>query len=179
MTIICALHEPGRGSWIGGDRRRPFSNVPFDHAMKWTLARGKAIGLSGDGRCVTLLHAAADRILGAETAYLAVNELRDVMRDEVSARDENDGTGDLFRVWGIIAAPKSIHAFSGSGCITEIPAGVFWADGSGEKAARGAAHALMHCAAWPPEQVVRNAVRAAIACDIECGGEPFVELLPL
>lgn len=179
MTIICALHEPGVGTWIGSDRRREFDGVPVDVCTKWSGQHGKALGLSGNGRAVTILHATAERILAEPTPLDALRLMWDVLERDGFKPENNEQFGKVFRVWSIIATPESIHGIASNGCITEVPSGVFWADGSGEKQARGAAWAMMNSCGCRPEDVVRTAVRAAIANDIWCGGEPFIHLLPL
>ncbi len=178
MTIICALHEPGVGTWIGSDRRRVFGGVPADWQAKWDILGGAALGISGNGRAVTVLHRIAPDLLAAHADPHAIYDaMRAALRADGFKPEVKDAYGEYFCAWAIYArADGGIWGISGNGCITPVPTGTFWADGTGDKQAMGAAHALQ-AGGWPTSALVRRAVEAAIALDHECGGEPFVHLL--
>lgn len=175
MTIACALHLPGLGTWLGGDRRTTTeAEVLSDHHLKWLVEDGWALGIAGDARAGALGQRAGlfDR-LGNDPAWSIATTLRKALQADGWHTKDNAGAR-CFDICMLIASAGGVWA--AFDCLTPIamPAGQFVAIGSGRQLAMGAAHALR---GRSPRQVVRRAVEAAIAHDTACGGEPWIHFL--
>jgi hypothetical protein len=47
MTIICAIHEPGVGTWIGSDTMGERDGRRVNNGSKWTILGSRAIAAAG------------------------------------------------------------------------------------------------------------------------------------
>ena len=64
--------------------------------------------------------------------------------------------------------------FDNSFCLSDVPSGVFWAQGSGMDIAIGAAEALKSNNPTA-EELTRRAVEITVAKDVDCPGEVLVQ----
>jgi len=181
MTIICAYHQPGIGTWIGSDRLVTMDGYALAERPKWIVRAGWAVGVAGDKRTLNLLESQAETLLDEPPgAFTVASRIRDMLRADGYVPGDDPGPQDLGNQ--IIVAHHSLawHVDSGFG-VVEFPEAMLCAAGSGGPEARGAGHALgaptVSGGVTDGRVLVESAIRAAIALDIHCGGEPWVHLL--
>lgn len=180
MTIICALHEPGVGTWIGSDtqsigsdgRRWPGAG------SKFAIAHGWAVGSAGQNRIGCLMEHHAGELLDGMTGPFEFTRrlVNGVFVLHDIKRGTDNGAPDCGNCF-VLAGPGGAWAVdSALGWLPCAP-GRLVAMGSGSKAALGAAMVATDIGA-SGRNIVLLAVEASIAIDVDCGGEPFVHLLP-
>lgn len=176
MTIICALREPGVGTWIGADSRTVLNGTPTDTVKKWVqVSESWWVGVSGQWRAMALIQRYAMRANGDDFACAG-----DVFKAIERAQDlaqwrgvESDGRPPFRRSGFLIASATSIFYICGEGSMVEHDG--FWAAGSGADYALGAAHAL---GGMDAKDRMEYAIDAAVTFDVHCGGKTFIELIP-
>ena len=172
MTIICALHEPGVGTWIGSDRaRNDGDRLVIGADGKWVKRDGWAIGCTGNGRAKDAIALAATPPTAPDIEALAV-WLRLAIEADGFKPGNADAEAKTFGTWFIVATPTSVWRVANCFAVTPLAPG-FYADGSGLDLATGYA--------WrrdgKPQDIVRGAIECACLHNIRCGGEPWIELL--
>lgn len=175
MTIICALHEPGRGTWIGSDSVGITGGVRLDVGPKWTdLQGGWWAGCAGNSRFQQLLR---HRLAGAgfKTAFALADAIRETLRTD-GFKDTNSDSLPYYDINLMLANAACVWVVSGSFDVDRIRPATLWATGSGRDVALGAAH-LARAYGLPPEKTIRAALDAAIDLERGCGGAAFVHLI--
>ena len=177
MTVVCAYHELGVGTWIGSDTVAHRDGVVYFGVSKWVVHGDRAIGISGSHVVQNIIEDRAEHIFSGTNYFRVAQRLRSVMI-EFGAHPEKSDDGNIpnISVWGIYATSAGACILSTDGGVLEIPSRVMCADGCGDKFALGASHAL-YGANLGGEDLVRCSVQAAISCSTGCGGEPWVYLL--
>jgi ATP-dependent protease HslVU (ClpYQ) peptidase subunit len=177
MTIICAMHEPGVGTWIASDTMRGGSRKIVMDKTKFTICGKWAIGVAGYARAADVLDIATSSIAECDSIGAVAVKLRDALRDDGFRQADN---GDLTVNYGtefVVASAGGVWDVDAGFAITPIPAGRLHANGSGCDEAIGAAYAARALGCVDGERIVRLAVEAAISNCQGCGGEPLVYLL--
>jgi len=178
MTIICALHEPGVGTWIGSDTASIRSGIRCtDRGPKWTVVGSRAMGAAGSHLIASVIEAHADELLtGDQTPFDLARRLRKLLMSDYEYSAKGDpGEAPVLQAWVIYATETGVWHFTTDGGVYVVGAGRLCADGSGERVAYGADHAMRK---FCGETRICCALRAAIALDDGCSGEPWMLLLP-
>ena len=177
MTIICAIHEKGVGTWIGSDTTAFRDGIRrHDCGPKWVICGTRAIASSGSHVIHNLLEAHADRLLAVSdiTPFEIAQRLWDILTDFGFVPSPCEGEKGQVKSWTIYATESAVYHFTNDGGVYAIGSGEFCADGAGEKFAYGAEYAL---GSIPTVTRMTRAIEAAIVLCSGCGGEPFVHLL--
>jgi ATP-dependent protease HslVU (ClpYQ) peptidase subunit len=171
MTIICALHDQGE-TWIGCDSRGVLNDIPMDNMRKWVLADGWWIGVAGHARTLDLvLHRSQDLVKDINGPHDFTRNLLDFFAEHGFSKREGDARPPSYGNWFILVRGDQIWSINECMAVTNIFDGQFWADGSGQLLAMGAAYALMTEENVSPKEVVRESMAAAVELDINCGGK--------
>jgi ATP-dependent protease HslVU (ClpYQ) peptidase subunit len=176
MTIICAMHEPGVGTWIGSDRLRGGSRKVIMAKPKFILVGGWAIGVAGYARAADAVEMACERIAACKSVQDVAVALRQVLKADGFER-ATDSQVENYGSDFIVAAVDGVWDIDAGFAISPIPNRTLHANGSGQDEARGAAYAARALDVTDAGLIVRVAVEAAISNCQGCGGEPFVHLL--
>lgn len=175
MTIICAMHEPGVGTWVGTDSRVLSGQTNFIGHVRKTASIGPwVIAHAGVPRALSLVARDHERIAAIDDPFALATALRDMLREDgfVADGSSDDGTTDYGQRW-MAARADGLWDLDGVGSVVEVPTLSLWARGSGRAFALGAGYGM---AGRAPHDVVRCAVEAACAFDPQCGGSVFVTL---
>lgn len=176
MTIICALHEPGVGTWIGSDSMACAGDVKAPaHVRKWVFAGAWAIGQSGHPRALSLAEKNAEKLAAISCPFDLATTLRDMLRDDGFVVEPGGGAPSDYGQRWLLARADGLWDSDGGGNVVRVNAGSLWARGSGRDFALGAAFAAPDT--MSALHVVAGAIQAACYYDSGCGGEPFVHLL--
>ena len=179
MTIICAIHEKGVGTWIGSDTAAFRDGVRrSDCGAKWVVRGARAMASSGSHVIHNLLEENADSLLAVSEAthFQIAKRLWNILTDFGFVPAPCEGERGQIKSWVIYATEHGLYHFTNDGGSYDIGVGEFCADGAGEKFAYGAAHASQYLGA---RGMVEAGVSAASALSQWCGGAPFIHLLPL
>lgn len=175
MTVICALHEPGIGTWIASDTLVSWENETVGYAEKWIVKGGAALGLTGSSAVRAILADAVE--FDAETAPFALSrKIIEALRAHDFKPKAEEGNTPFWDFSCLFATPFGVSSLGGCGSVVSRFPDDFAAKGSGANYAEGAAWALAR-QGKPPREVVADACAAAMAWDRACGGEIFVECL--
>jgi ATP-dependent protease HslVU (ClpYQ) peptidase subunit len=174
MTVICALHLPGQGTWIGSDRQVTVGDTPLMLERKFVSLGRWWVGVSGSMTTLNLL----DELERAGYCPDSPSALWEVIRERMdragySTSTERDGGPKGYDQAFIAADGDGVWDINGRGSIVRVPDGKVWARGGGGDYAIGAglAYREMDVA---PRTVIEKAVRAAVDSDICCGGTPWL-----
>ena len=180
MTIICAYHDGDTGEvWIGADSRVTGESFRFPiTATKWRIAKtGRhAIGMSGASRAAQLIRGLDEYALFKDATPRGIGDLiRSALRDDGFLNQERESGPPRYECQCILVVDGRVYDFDTSGSVALIDEGQLWARGRGMDYALGAAHAMRRVARFlAPIDVVKEAIAAACAYDLSCGGEPFI-----
>ena len=175
MTIICALHEPGVGTWIGSDTFTNRDNRKMESGQKWVIRGSRAMSSAGLYLTHNIIQENADELLSIDNKPHEVSKrLRELLIENGFTVKPSEGEPGWMRSHVIYATNEGVWHFGPDGTRYPVNAGQMCADGSGQDFAYGAAHACQLCGA--PAQI-GAALAAAITLDNGCGGEPFIHLL--
>ena len=178
MTVVCAVHHEGDGTWIGSDTYCTCGNglIPSD-VPKWFGAHGWAIGQSGDRFTHNLIDHEVDGLFHKCKDIFEASRRLIVLFDENKMNHNDEPGARSFNQELIICGPKNLKRpiwhIGPDMCFAPIPLGTLWAIGSGEEYARGAGYV----ADGGGRERVEAALAAAILYDQGCGGEPYVARL--
>jgi len=177
MTVICAYQEPGdAGSiWIGSDRQAKIgSTIIHADADKWAVARGVAVGVTGEWWVRAVIQDVLDQL---EHVSRLPRQVDQALKAHGYTPEVKDGDGP-WRDQGIIVASsrpgteRGIWYLEAGPCVfLPVPVGTFYALGIGMDFALGAAHALRGSS---PQARMEAALKAAIRYSDGCGGEPWL-----
>lgn len=176
MTVICALHEPGVGTWIGTDSQ---ATIGGDRVLPGPIAKHVEVGrfwllMSGHPRSRSLVEQNAEALAKHWDVFALATAIRDVLKADGWHPTGDKGEAEDFGQRVIFAAPEGIWDSDGSFNLVPWPSGELCARGSGCEIALGAAHALR---GRPPQDRVRAALDAACAINTGCGGPLFIRLV--
>ena len=168
------MHQRGE-TWLGSDTVSHYAHLRFPVSAKWVFGDGFALGCAGDGRAIDLLRAQVDEIGGDN--HEVATQVREVLKADGFERAV-EATRDTPLNFGqgiVLARPDGVAIIDTQFSLLSGIWGLA-AEGSGEALAYGVAHALR---GRPAEEIVRAAVEAAIELDTGCGGEAWVQRLPV
>lgn len=178
MTIICAMHEPGVGTWVGSDRRVTSGlAIVSDITPKWAAFEGGGIAVTGSNPFRTAIFERSSEVEAGWSASELRIWLVSVWEGIGVRPKEEPGEASWFTGWTIHATPARILVLCPGFGTAAVPDKTLFACGSGSDAAEGAAYALRSAGVVDARQIVETSVHAAIKTDAGCGGEPFVHLL--
>lgn len=172
MTIICGMREQG-ATWIGSDTQwLKGGNEREDGGPKFIVRPDCAIGINGSGAYLTLLDAHANEIDSSWSGhgmFLWATEHFGQFGVKPEEKPGYPSWWDCSFIWARLASLCSICPTGGV-----IEHDGFFARGSGDEYALGAAHALsdMHA-----EQRLAAAIQAAMHYDTGCGGSVWLHRL--
>lgn len=176
MTILTVIDDPANGRvWLGSNGRATLGNLVGPSIdRKWLALQGWLIGITGAGPKLEALKAHADQFPeGVDHPFMLLKFMKEAYeRFDIGETDEG-----LKRYCGSgILVHKSGAAwdFDNSFCLTDVPSGVFWAQGSGMDIAIGAAEALKPYLT-APEALTRRVLEITTQKDVDCPGEALVQ----
>lgn len=176
MTIICAFHKPGVGTWIGSDTQETENGISFFllHS-KWARSQRWAAGSCGWAICGNVLRSQADYLLDND---VTPETFRERLRNSLTAASvcpQEKAMMPDYEIGILLAGPDGVYDFDNHLQYTKRVG--FVAKGSGELLAYGAAHVLQQRDIDPVELLFRS-MSAAIRYDIQCGGKPVIGFIP-
>lgn len=177
MTIICSMHQPGVGTWIGGDTLVCAHNETVGFTRKWILKGGAALGLCGSNVMQGWIEDSVAFDAGTKPVALFRSVVAALKENDFKPKQEDENPS----LWGfaaLFATPERVVRINGCGSVVGWFPDGFAATGSGANYAEGAAHALVRDGKTEAE-VVSHAVRAAMAWDRGCGGDLWLDCLRL
>lgn len=182
MTIICAIHDTiSKETWLGCNDRATIGDTPAPgQASKWLTYGDWAIGISGDESVYEqYLQISEEKFPSDASSVLDVFEfLRTTYEHYSLGQQKGNDTSNSYGVDGILVhASGRIWDFDNNLALSEVPAGRLWGCGSGVDYALGADY-VMGLNGFTAQERVANAVKAAIALDIGCPGDPMIERFP-
>lgn len=180
MTIICAIHDAAKNeTWLGCNDRATIGDTPAPGpASKWLKFGDWAIGLSGD-ECVYVqyLQLSEEKFPAEAKTVLEIFEfLRATYEHYSLGQQKGNDTSNSYGVDGILVhASGRMWDFDNNLALSEVPADCVWGCGSGVDYALGADHVMAAQKSFTARERINNALKAAIALDIGCPGDPLIE----
>ena len=177
MSVIVVLRaSDGRSTWVGSDTLICGGNLKQDYGPKWVIRAPWAIGVAGHLRTVNLIEQNIEGLTGnLKGAYEFALRAREIMKSDGYQGDPEERGPVAFGGTLILTNSTGAWVIGSDFSITTISPGTAWAEGSGREIALGAIHALQSLqTVLAPDDVLRRAIDAAMALDINCGGHPWV-----
>jgi ATP-dependent protease HslVU (ClpYQ) peptidase subunit len=177
MSVIVVLRtSDGRSTWVGSDTLVCGGNLKQDYGPKWIVHAPWAIGVAGHLRTVNLIERNVEALTGnLKDAYEFALRARDVMKSDGYQSDTEERGPAGFGGTLILTNATGAWVIGSDFSITAVSPGTAWAEGSGREIALGAIHALQSLEApHAPDDILRRAIDAAMALDINCGGHPWI-----
>jgi ATP-dependent protease HslVU (ClpYQ) peptidase subunit len=177
MSIIAAISK-NKKVYIGSNTGYTLANDSvINHGIPpWIFVQDWAIGFTGSmlalNVCRSELKSLKKKI---QNEGEFVTEIGKILTEyDIGSKDSGEPTWS-FGIWCILAHKSGkVWDIDESLCLGPIPQEKFWARGSGEKYALGAARALMSgTGEMLPEAIVKAAIDSAIFNDLYCPGDVF------
>lgn len=178
MTIICAMHEPGVGTWIGSDTQETVGHeILLLDGPKWVVGEHWAAAMTGEAVVHDIVIEHAADLLDADVTPREFHRRLVSILKEAGVEPKMD-EGNLYPRWHyrlILASATELWDVDGHGHCRRSN----WvANGSGCEFATGAIFALGSAVpSMPPRDAVHLAVSAAINHTNGCGGAPWVHFM--
>ncbi len=176
MTVITAIHDADKGvTWLGSNSRATIGSfVGPSLDKKWFALHDWVLGVTGSGPKLEALQAAVGDFPQQATQPF---ELLKFLKHAYEAFDIGETEEGLKRYLGgglLIHKNGGIWDFDNSFCMIGVPAGSFWARGSGMDLAIGAATALKpHVNSFA--DITRRTLEIVTDIDVDCPGDPLVQ----
>ncbi len=173
MTVIGALRDDlNECTWLGYNDQAQLGDLAAPgRDEKWFLKGNWVVGVSGYGPRNEVVASLKGDFHTDEGAVLELVKALRAEYDEWGVEEDDNGV-KRFCGDGLIAHKDGgFWDHDGAFALSKIPSGSFWARGSGDTLAIGAAAALIDRGA-PAEEVVFGAIGVAIRFDTGCPGEP-------
>lgn len=180
MSVVVALRaKDGRSTWIGSDTMVTGGNLKQEYGPKWLLRSPWGIGVAGHLRTVNLVERNIDPLLlDLKDAYDFALRVREAMSSDGYRANTDEFGPQAFGGAIILAKAGGAWVIGSDFSITPIAPGGGWAEGSGREVTMGALHALLSLSPGvDPEDIVTRALQAAMALDVNCGGQAWVRQL--
>lgn len=174
MTIICALHVPKKGTWIGADSR--VSSRSFVYPMparKIARIGARALLVCGSGMTMTLVKRHQARLLAKDDPDAVAMALMQMQERAKYRLDKDDASALSYGQVFIYATPKGVWDIDSAGAWLAVEPGKLWARGNGIDFALGYDLAVRQRGGIPERDRIHGALFAATTYDLSCG-EPFV-----
>ena len=178
MTIICAMHEDGVGTWIGSDTIVTAGDSVVGHRRKWIMADGCALAVTGSNAALDLFNDRASEIKPGWSPTVLFGWAKALLDERGFKPDAKEGGTPYFDCSYILATPRRVLSIDSAGGGVDFGHRGFASRGSGCDVADGAAWVLGRELA-SPRIIIESAIRAACAYVTTCGGEPWVDCLRL
>lgn len=175
MTIVCALRD-GPRVWLGSDRQETVGHSEraiMPHG-KWLLGKTWAMGISGEARLRDLLLARSFLLDEPGTAFDVGERLKAILKDDGFKPREEEFKPLNWGFGFILARPGELYEVD---CVMHARETDWAVRGSGADYGTGVYFAMTFAAMSTHRSVIETAIRAAIAYDTGCGGEPWVYCL--
>lgn len=170
MTIICAVKGKD-GVWIGSDTLTTTGCSSLDCGPKIAVAKGWAIGASGDLRCLRLLQHRIDEIVSKGSIFDITNALKKMLADD-GFKDRNEGSVVANDNHFVVCSPRKIWEVGIAFDYTEVRQTCC---GCGYEHGEGALFTVRKLQPRASAQSqVEIAIRAAMGANIHCGGRCIV-----
>ncbi len=178
MTIIAAINDPAKNiTWIGSDTMGVYGDVGIDVGSKWARHGKWACGVCGHGRTINLIQHFTEELLSDLEGPMDFSiRLREMLKEDGYQGDDSTGAGYNFRQGAILASPTEIWCIDHVFGHHERTGDGFWADGSGDHFALGAAYAASQ-RNTPAKKILKFALEAAMKFDVGCGGNLWMARL--
>ncbi|GJL94891.1 MAG: hypothetical protein DHS20C05_12960 [Hyphococcus sp.] len=178
MTIICAIYDStAREVWLGCNDRSTIGDTPSPGvSSKWLKFGDWAIGLTGDESVYNeYLMLANDNFPKQSSNVLDVFKfLHSTYHEFNLGQQRGSDTSNSYGLDGILAHTSGrVWDFDNQLALSEIPENKLWACGSGVDYALGADFSI--CNTLSARERIEWAIKAAIALDIGCPGDPCIE----
>lgn len=179
MTVICAIHSEGEGTWIGSDSQVTLGSASrvAGTIQKWIIGEGCALGVCGSAAILGMLHHHREEMKSDWSGHEVWKWLCEKMGEFGVVPGHSDGDPVWVNSSSIFATPDSVYYICGSGGPVEAHDGLLIAAGSGSEFAQGAGYALLAAGVTDYPTVIASAVDAASTFDCFCGGETFIGFL--
>lgn len=176
MSVVVAICEPSRGSWMLADSQVCYGGTPVNTARKIVRVGKICVGFSGN-----MVDA---QIISAHLRALPIDHRENIEQIAGQIRTISDryhlwqmgGERRLLAGHLLVASSSRVAVLGQDLCVIDIPARQLAAIGSGADYALGAGFALT-ARGDDPVTVATVAVQAAIANDLDCGGPIQTESL--
>jgi hypothetical protein len=176
MTVICACHEPGVGTWIGSDSIATRDDMAWSQGFKWLRRGDRAISCAGTHYLFNLFEANAETLLAPDITRLAMAQaVKSICTDAGYKFANEEGCPPKASIWTLYATAQAAFLIAGDFGSMEFPPMTFIADGSGGQVAEGAFHVAKKFNTV--ENAMKIAIEAAIDLTITCGSPVHVDLL--
>lgn len=154
-------------------------NLKQEYGPKWLLHGQWGIGVAGRLRTVNLVERNIEALLlDLKDAYDFGLRVREAMSSGGYRPNTDEFGPQAFGGAVILAKADGAWVIGSDFSITPIAPGSGWAEGSGREVTMGALHALLSLSpSLDPESVVTRVLRAAMALDVNCGGQSRVRWL--
>jgi ATP-dependent protease HslVU (ClpYQ) peptidase subunit len=178
MSVIAVLRtSDGSSTWVGSDTLVCNGCLKQDFGPKWIVHEPWAIGVAGHLRTVNLIERNIETLAGGlKDAYEFASRARDAMKSDGYHGDTDERGPIGFGGTLVLASAAGAWVIGSDFSITPIAPGAAWAEGSGREIALGAIHALQSLQVrLAPDDILRRAIDAAMALDMNCGGRTWVQ----
>lgn len=176
MTVICALHEAGVGTWIASDTLVSNGDLWVGYKRKWILGSGCALAVTGSNAALTLLEDRNSELNPLWTAGQVFAWAKAILVEAGFRPKAEEGGTPWFDCSYLFATPEKVLSIDSAGGGITFVSGQFASRGSGSDHADGAAYALLGRGVRYSE-VINESIKAAIAHGNGCGGEVWIECL--
>lgn len=179
MTVICAVHSPDEGTWIGSDSQVTLGGASrvAGSMQKWIIGDGCALGVCGSAAILGMLHHHDDELDQSWTGHEVWKWLCEKMGEFGVVPGHSEGDPVFVNSAFLFATPEGVEFICGTGGPVKAHDGLMVAAGSGADYAQGAGYALLSAGVTDYANIVSTALEAATVFDCFCGGEPFIGLL--
>ena len=178
MTVIAAMSNNGQTS-IGSNTGYTVANDSvIDHGLSpWALFQDWALGFSGSMLALNVCRAGLAKFKNDLISEGdVITEIGKILSDyDIGVKNNGEPTWS-YGIWCILAHKDGrIWDVDESLSLGIIPPGTFWARGSGEKYALGAAYSLLkYDNKITTHEIMDRAIASAIHNDIYCPGSVYV-----
>ena len=176
MTILAVIDDPQNNViWVGSNGRATLGNLVGPSVdKKWFAREGWLIGITGSGPKLEALSAMSEDFPKDTAQPFEIVQFMKKTYDGFDIGESDDGLKRYCGSGLLVHKSGAAWDFDNSFCLTEIPSGDFWAQGSGMDIAIGAAEALKPYGLATKELVTR-VVEVTTAKDVDCPGEVIVQ----
>lgn len=180
MTVIASIIDNGT-IWMASDQQSSGWAKLIHECFKVFRNGDFLIGVSGNVRIINLLRHSFEppkRHPDVDIEKFMATEFVNAMRLCLQNGGQLENSKGVESAWQEIIVGHQGKIFIVASDFSVVPLKAPWmATGSGDAVALGSLWATSTLE-WTPEQRLENAVQAAIAMDVYCGGRPEIMCLP-
>jgi hypothetical protein len=170
-AILVHVQEDGKAAWLCTDGRCTANGDLITDAQPKAFQAGDwAVAASGPCRITNLLKGATQLLADAGSPEEMALRLRKLLQDDGWKGEEGQGPPG-FGLRFAFTGKQGAWTCDGQFSVVEVMRGAVLGLGSGGQFAQGAALALLR-KGFSPREALSEGIRAAVASDAYCGGEP-------